>query len=95
MPDEITPESTGDAGVDARFEAVVRRYLPFLPADEPLADDAALRDLGLDSMGVVELLAALESTFAVRFRDDALNMENFAAPDVLRKTLVRMIETPA
>ncbi|MET9730398.1 phosphopantetheine-binding protein [Streptomyces sp. NPDC006458] len=95
MPEEIASETT-DAGVDQdQFETVLRQFLPFLATGEPLADDAALRDLGLDSMGTVELLAALESTFDVRFRDDALSMEKFANPGVLRQTLVQMREISA
>jgi acyl carrier protein len=96
MSEEIITENIGGtSGRNEMFEALLRRFLPFLPADEPLAEDAPLRDLGLDSMGVVELLAALESTFDVRFRDDALSLENFASPGRLRHTLDRMRELPA
>ncbi|BET51979.1 MULTISPECIES: acyl carrier protein [Streptomyces] len=68
---------------DKEFEEVVRGYLPFLAAEEPLEEDTSLRDLGLDSMGTVELLGALESAYGIRFMDDALSMETFATPGVL------------
>ncbi|MCX5414076.1 phosphopantetheine-binding protein [Streptomyces sp. NBC_00059] len=68
---------------DKEFEGIIRSYLPFLSADEPLEEDAGLRDLGLDSMGTVELLAALENSYGVRFVDEALSMETFATPGVL------------
>lgn len=73
--------------LDERFEDLLRKYLPFLPAEYPLTDDTALREHGLDSMGVVELLADLENGYHVRFRDEALTMETFATPGVLWNTL--------
>jgi acyl carrier protein len=75
---------------DEQFEEILRSHLPFLPAGEPLLENSNLRDLGLDSMGTVELLAALEGAYRVRFMDDALTMENFAAPGVLWATLSRI-----
>lgn len=76
---------------DGRFETAVRRHLPFLGVDERLGADVSLRDLGLDSMGVVELLADLENGYAVRFRDEALTMETFATPGVLWRVLSSMV----
>lgn len=80
---------------DQQFEEVIRGYLPFLAADEPLDEDVSLRDLGLDSMGTVELLNALEGAFDVRFVDDALNMETFATAGSLWKTLSELSGSPA
>jgi acyl carrier protein len=72
---------------DTKFEDLLRQFLPFLSVDESLAEDMNLRDLGLDSMGTVELLAALENDYSVRFRDETLTMATFATPGVLWKTL--------
>lgn len=80
---------------DKQFEALLRRYLPFLPADEPLAEDAVLRDFGLDSLGTVELLAELEAGYGVRFVDDVLSMDTFASPAVLWATLSAMARPAA
>ncbi|MFB7465289.1 phosphopantetheine-binding protein [Streptomyces sp. NPDC056224] len=88
------PELTNHTWDDA-FEAVIRPFLPYLSPDEKLTGDAQLRDLGLDSMGTVELLAALEGAYDVRFLDDALKLENFASPDVLWKTLITETESAA
>jgi acyl carrier protein len=76
---------------DEGFEATVRKFLPFLPAEETLDEDTSLRDLGLDSLGAVELLAVLESEYHTRFVDDALSIESFATAGVLWRTLVTMI----
>ena len=79
---------------NVEFDVVVRRYLPFLGVDEQLNADASLRELGLDSMGVVELLADLENGYGVRFRDEALSMETFATARVLRSVLSGMVPFP-
>ncbi|MFF6999931.1 phosphopantetheine-binding protein [Streptomyces sp. NPDC008313] len=68
---------------DEKFEETLRKHLPFLNDGEKLESGADLRDLGLDSLGMVELLASLESAYDVRFVDDALTMDNFATPDTL------------
>ncbi|MFE5663999.1 acyl carrier protein [Streptomyces niveus] len=72
---------------DDRFEELLRRHLPYLPADEPLEQTTSLRDVGLDSMGMVELLSSVESLYGVRLRDDALTMETFESPATLWRTL--------
>ncbi|KOT95438.1 MULTISPECIES: acyl carrier protein [Streptomyces] len=80
---------------DEQFEEALRRHLPFLAPDEPLEPDTSLRELGLDSLGTVELLAHLESSYDTRFQDDALSLESFATPAVLWETLRVMTEPAA
>ena len=77
--------------LDTRFESTLRTFLPFLDSTEALTPEMSLRDLGLDSMGMVELLADLESGYDVRFRDEALTMETFATPGVLWGVLSSML----
>lgn len=72
---------------DERFEAVVRANLHLLASDRPLDPGASLMDLGLDSMGSIQLLLELEETFGVTFPDEALTTEVFASPESLWKTL--------
>ncbi|MBP2326158.1 acyl carrier protein [Kibdelosporangium banguiense] len=76
---------------DSRFESALRNVLPFLDADVALTPEVGLRDLGLDSMGMVELLAELESGYDVRFRDEALTMATFSTPGVLWGVLSSML----
>ncbi|MEU8207081.1 acyl carrier protein [Streptosporangium sp. NPDC049046] len=80
---------------DDRFEETLRRQLPFLPADERIREDTGLADFGLDSLGIVELLATLEEEYGVRFRDEALTMETFETPGTLWKTLSGMFRPVA
>ncbi|MET8948455.1 phosphopantetheine-binding protein [Streptomyces sp. NPDC004542] len=68
---------------DEKFEETLRKHLPFLGAGDKLDSGSDLWDLGLDSIGTVDLMAALESVYDVRFVDDALTMENFSTPGVL------------
>ena len=66
-----------------RYEALLRSHLPFLPETEELRPDLELREFGLDSLGVVDLLVSLESEYDVRLTDDILSMETFATPSAL------------
>lgn len=66
-----------------QFEVLLRSHLPFLPDNEELRPELDLREFGLDSMGVVDLLVSLESQYCVRLTDDILSMDTFATPGVL------------
>jgi acyl carrier protein len=66
-----------------QFEVLLRTQLPFLPDDEELRPELALREYGLDSLGVVDLLITLESEYCVRLTDDVLSMDTFATPGTL------------
>ncbi|MBB2913060.1 acyl carrier protein [Streptosporangium becharense] len=80
---------------DDRFEEILRRQLPFLPPDERIEEGTGLSDLGLDSLGIVELLSCLEEEYGVHFRDEALTMETFRTPGTLWKTLSEMLRPVA
>jgi acyl carrier protein len=66
-----------------QFEVLLRQHLPFLPADEELLPNLDLRAFGLDSLGVIDLLVALESAYCIRVTDDILSMDTFTTPAVL------------
>ncbi|WP_422752549.1 phosphopantetheine-binding protein [Micromonospora sp. WMMD708] len=80
---------------DQRFEAILRQHLPFLDPEETLLAGTSLRDSGLDSLAMVELLATLESEYDVRFVDEAMSMETFATPQTLWSVLTDMRGVPA
>ncbi|SBT43779.1 phosphopantetheine-binding protein [Micromonospora auratinigra] len=79
---------------DQRFETILRQHLPFLGPDEPLLGGTSLRDSGLDSLAMVELLATLESEYNVRFLDEAMSMETFATPQTLWSVMSDMLGAP-
>jgi acyl carrier protein len=68
---------------DNQFEELLRSFLPYLSASEPLTEDTALRDLGLDSMAAVELLSSVEDLYGARLDDDALTLATFETPGTL------------
>lgn len=72
---------------DEQFEVLVRSQLPFLTDDEKLLGDLDLRQFGLDSLGVVDLLTSLESAYNIRLTDDLLSMGTFATPAALWKAI--------
>lgn len=65
------------------FEKVLRESLPRLGDDEPLQGDTPLLDYGLDSMGTVNLLVALEDALGVEFPDELLVPETFETAHLL------------
>lgn len=78
---------------DGRFETVIRSNLQFLEADQPLDPKGSLFDLGLDSMGTIQLLLELEETFEVTFPDEVLTAETFATAGSLWKVLGQLDST--
>ena len=72
---------------DKQFENMLRQYLFFLSADQELRPDLDLREFGLDSLGVVDLLVSLECTYGVQMTDDLLSMDTFKTPALLWNTL--------
>ncbi|GAA2571458.1 MULTISPECIES: acyl carrier protein [Streptomyces] len=69
--------------LDSQFEEILRRYLPHLRANQPLKPDMRLRDVGLDSLAMVELLSAVEKEYDIRLDDRAMTMETFETPATL------------
>ncbi|MFB6394220.1 phosphopantetheine-binding protein [Polymorphospora lycopeni] len=69
------------------FEEILRSYLPLLPREAPLAADSDLIELGLDSLGMVSLLLAVEEHFSVTFPEGQLGAEMFATPGALWRAL--------
>jgi acyl carrier protein len=77
-------------GWDEQFESILREHLPFLLADEPLDPGQDLRAAGLDSLGVVNMLVALESAYGVRLAEEAMTMDTFATPAILWNALLNV-----
>ncbi|BFV56568.1 hypothetical protein KCMC57_up16720 [Kitasatospora sp. CMC57] len=75
---------------DKKFENTIRRHLPYLEAGDELQPGVSLRELGLDSMGTVDLLASLEETYGVEFIHDFLNSETFSTPETLWNAISKL-----
>ncbi|WP_347359808.1 acyl carrier protein [Streptomyces sp. 150FB] len=63
--------------MDPRFTDLLTPFLKFL-GDQEITPETSLRELGLDSMQAIELLFAIEDTFAVVLPDEAMNDATFA-----------------
>ncbi|SEH03874.1 Acyl carrier protein [Nonomuraea solani] len=68
---------------DKQFEALLRHRLPLLSSGDELTAETNLREFGLDSMGAVELLSALEADYSVQFDEEALVLDTFNTPGAL------------
>lgn len=69
------------------YEPVLRPYLPLLEAETELGPEDRLSDFGLDSMGTVGLLIAMEDTFSVSIPDELLATTTFDTPASLRQVI--------
>lgn len=86
--DDATSEGT--ATVDPELDVVLRRHVPNLAADAPLRPDDELRTLGVDSLGMMELVLDLESAHGVVFSDDVLVPETFVTVGALAAVVQRL-----
>jgi acyl carrier protein len=79
---------------DETFEAILRKRLKYLEPDAALPDDAALQELGLDSMQAVELLLDLEDELGIVLPDEAMTAETFATPGSLKAAVLASVGAP-
>lgn len=71
------------------FQTILRAHLPFANAAE-LADDESLSDLGLDSMGLVALMADLEDQYGVELPDEFVAEATFETVGSLWRALITL-----
>ncbi|PJN25566.1 acyl carrier protein [Kitasatospora sp. CB02891] len=76
---------------DARFESVIRGHLPHLRPELSLEPDLLLAAHGLDSMGTIGLITALESEYALTLPDEAVTPANFVTARTVWDTLRPLI----
>jgi acyl carrier protein len=81
MPD--MPNTSPDGLLDASFERLLRRALPDLPADQVLDLQTPLPAFGLDSLGMVALVAEIEREYGFSFPEKALAATTFATAGTL------------
>jgi acyl carrier protein len=92
---ELT-ESTGPTGTAATdqptadFLATLHEFLPELPDGTDPAPDVPLTEYGLDSLGSISLMLALEETLDLTFPEEQLTPESFATMGALWKTVAEI-----
>jgi acyl carrier protein len=78
--------------LEERIAALIKENFLEVPGElEPTAD---LFALGLDSMGIMQLLILIEQSFGVRIQDRAVTQDNFRSP-VRIAELIRGINADA
>jgi acyl carrier protein len=70
-----------------RVVDVLRGHLRLLAPGAPVPPLAPLRELGLDSMGAMNLLFDLERTFRIVFPDHLVTAESFRDAESLARTV--------
>ncbi|QNA76768.1 acyl carrier protein [Streptomyces sp. So13.3] len=68
---------------DKAFDEILRSSLPLLKQDEALLPSTPLSEYGLDSMGMMQLIARLETSHRVTFPPGTMPSSAFANPGVL------------
>ena len=61
------------------LRGILASALPRPELAETLAVDGALSDHGIDSLGLLQVIAGLESTFGIKVEDEDLEDRNFAS----------------
>lgn len=74
------------------FSDVIRPHLPFADGGE-FGDDDDLSDLGLDSMGLVALMADLEDRYDLVLPDEFVAEATFATVGSLWRALLGAVAT--
>lgn len=72
--------------IPSEFQEILRTHLPYADSGDLTAQNE-LASLGLDSMGVMRLLADLEDAYEIELPDDILNEETFATVGSLWQAL--------
>ncbi|GLZ39688.1 acyl carrier protein [Actinokineospora sp. NBRC 105648] len=80
--------------MDDRFTELLAANLPLL-GDGQLTEDTRLRDIGLDSMGALDLLFGIEDTFAVSLSDEDLNDTTFGTAGSLWQAITAAMAAQA
>ncbi len=75
--------------IPSDFQDILRRHLPFSDAGE-LSEDDDLSDLGLDSMGLVALMADIEDSYDVELPDEFVAETTFATVGSLWRAVLAL-----
>ncbi|MFJ5309821.1 acyl carrier protein [Streptomyces sp. NPDC088350] len=77
--------------IDAQLEEIVRECCPDLEPHVPIHVDDNLKDLGLNSVGTIGIVVAVEQAFSVSLSDEDLSFETFKSIRSLRLTVLKYL----
>jgi acyl carrier protein len=76
--------------LDPRLEEVLRPHLVLLEVSAPITPDLVLRDAGVDSLALIELLINIEQVFEIEFPDELLVADTFSTPRALWQAISKL-----
>ncbi|WP_405003165.1 phosphopantetheine-binding protein [Kitasatospora purpeofusca] len=79
---------------DGTFESLIREVIPDLPVGQELTWDLDLAAVGLNSLGVVELLMRIEEVYGLLIPDEYLGFDTFATPGSLWTVVGGLSDSP-
>ena len=80
--------------ITEKIHAALRPHLRLLEPDQPIPPATDLGQLGLDSMGAIDLLLALEQAFGVKVPDSLLTAETFETAAALEQAVRPLVQQP-
>lgn len=75
---------------DPHFEELLRSHLRLIDDGDTLRPDSDLRELGLESMSIVQLVFQIEDDYRVTIPGEELNAATFATPGALWQVVTRL-----
>jgi acyl carrier protein len=81
--------------IEQQLVPVIRAHLRGGPLEVPIPEDAPLVDLGLDSLGAIDLLFHIEEHFGVTFPDGLLNDGTFKTRRALQQAIEALLSESA
>ncbi|QFR95449.1 phosphopantetheine-binding protein [Streptomyces tsukubensis] len=75
--------------IDDRLESIVREHCSELESDSSIGPDDNLADLGLNSVGTIGILVAVEQTYDISLSDEDLSFKTFESIRSLWTTILK------
>jgi acyl carrier protein len=66
--------------VTPTLEKILRVHARFIPADSDINPEMSLESLGVDSIGMIELILQIETEFDLEIPAEQITPETFATP---------------
>ncbi|HZM75655.1 MAG TPA: phosphopantetheine-binding protein [Candidatus Limnocylindrales bacterium] len=70
-------ESQTDTGSTVALQAILHNVMDQVPADHEIAPEQRLMNLGVTSLQLMQIVAALEQELDIEFPDSALDLATF------------------
>jgi acyl carrier protein len=72
------------------LEKILRTHARFIPNNADISSDMSLASLGIDSLGIIDLVVKLEGEFDLEIPPEHITPETFATPASIWKLLCEL-----